>query len=209
MSKPIKQPSLTDKNLIRARKILFDVVDFFDSEGIDYWLEGGTLLGIVRDKELLPWDHDIDLSISANDAELLSKKKYKLLIKGYRVTERKIYQDTGALKKGQYRIFKVKRLIPSLLKEVFPVAHKYMVVTDIFVKASDNQYTYWQAMEKIMRVDCKYYSSYEIVKYLGKELKVPKDYKAYLTEKYGDWSTPIKNWSCGNDEKTVIGDAYK
>jgi len=108
MSKLIKQPNLTDKNLIRARKILFDVVDFLDAEGINYWLEGGTLLGIVRDKELLLWDHDIDLSISTNDAKRFSQKKFKLYKMGYRVTERKIYQDIGALKKGRYRIFKVK-----------------------------------------------------------------------------------------------------
>jgi len=209
MSKPIKQPNLTDKNLIRARKVLFDVVDFLDAEGINYWLEGGTLLGIVRDKELLPWDHDIDLSISANDAERFSQKKYKLYKKGYRVKQRKVQNDVGVFKKGQYRIFKVKKIIPSLLKEIFPIAHKYMVVADIFVKTNDSQYTYWQAMEKIMRVDNKYYSSYETVEYIGKNLKVPFEHKAYLTEKYGDWSTPVKNWSCGNDEKTVIGDAYK
>lgn len=64
-------------------------------------------------------------------------------------------------------------------------------------------------MEKVMRVDCKYYSSYETVEYMGRKLKVPFDHKAYLTEKYGDWSTPIKNWSCGTDEKTIIEDAYK
>jgi lipopolysaccharide cholinephosphotransferase len=209
MSKPIKQPILTDKNLIRARKVLFDVVDFFESEGIDYWLEGGTLLGIVRDHDLLPWDHDIDLSIPAKDAEKFAQNIKKLNRKGYRVTQRRMHKDIGAFKDGEHRIFKVKRFIPSILKIIFSVAHKHMVVADIFVKASDDQYTYWQAMEKIMRVDKKYYSSFETVEYLGRNLRVPSEHRAYLTEKYGDWSTPIKNWSCGADEKTVIGDAYK
>lgn len=208
MSKPVKQPSLTDKNLIRARKVLFDVVDFLESENIDYWLEGGTLLGIVRDGDLLPWDHDIDLSILAKDAERFALKIRKLNKKGYRVTQRRMHKDVGALKTGEHRIFKVKRFIPSILKIAFSIAHKHMVVADIFIKASDDHYTYWQAMEKIMRVDCRYYKSFEQVEYLGRQFRVPFDYKGYLTEKYGDWSTPIKNWNCGTDENTIIEDAY-
>ena len=205
----MNQPSLTDKNLLRARKVLFDVVDFLDSEGIEYWLEGGTLLGIVRDNDLLPWDHDIDLSISVDDAIKFNQNIKKLNKKGYRVTQRKVHKDIAAFKKGQYRIFKVKKFLPSILKILFSIAHKHMIVADIFVKASDDKYTFWQAMEKIMRVDKKYYSSYETVEYLGRKLKVPYDYKGYLTEKYGDWSVPIKNWSCGADEKTIVGDAYE
>ena len=204
----VNHPQLTDKNLIRARKVMFDVINFLENENIGYYLEGGTLLGIVRDGDLLPWDHDIDLSISVTDAEKFAKNKKKLFRKGYRVTQRKVHKDIGGFKDGQYRIFKVKRFLPSILKGVFPVFHKFMIVADIFVKADDDKYSYWQAMEKIMRVDKKYYSSFETVEYMGKALRVPLNYKDYLTEKYGDWSTPIKDWSCGNDEKTVIGDAY-
>jgi len=69
-----------------------------------------------------------------------------------------------------------------------------MVVTDIFVKSSDNQYTYWQAMEKIMRYDCKYYSSYETIEYIGKKLKLPFEHKAYLAERHGNRAIPIKSW---------------
>jgi lipopolysaccharide cholinephosphotransferase len=83
-----------------------------------------------------------------------------------------------------------------------------MIVADIFVKFDDNNYTYWQAMEKIMRVNKIFYSSFETVEYKGRSFKVPFKYKEYLTEKYGDWSTPIEKWSCGEDENTVICDAY-
>jgi len=43
-------PNLTKRNLKRANKTLFILIDFFEREGIEYFLEGGTLLGIVRDK---------------------------------------------------------------------------------------------------------------------------------------------------------------
>jgi len=202
-------PTLTDKNLIKARKVLFDVIGFLEKEEIDYHLEGGTLLGIVRDKELLPWDHDVDLSISADDAERFARKRWKIFLKGYRVTTRKMNEDAGALKKGQYRIFKVKQFLPSIVKWAFPVAKKFMVVADIFVKASDESYTYWQAMDKIMRVDKRYYTHYEIIEYNGLKLRAPSEYRNYLTDKFGDWKTPVKDWHCGKDERTIIADAIK
>lgn len=200
-------PNLTEKNLIKARKVLFDVVDFLEKENIDYHLEGGTLLGLVRDKELLPWDHDVDLSISVDDSNRFAEKRWKLFLKGYRVTTRRMQRDIGALKKGQYRIFKVKQFLPSILKWAFPIAKKFMVVADILVKSTDKQFTYWQAMNKIMRVDNKYYSHYEIIEYNGLKLKVPFEYKNYLTDKFGDWKIPVKKWRCGEDEKTIVADA--
>lgn len=203
------RPSLINNNLAKAKKVLVDVVNFLENEGIDYHLEGGTLLGLVRDKELMPWDHDVDLSIPVNDSEKFAKTRWKLLLKGYRVSMRKIHQDIGALKKGQYRIFKVKQLLPSIIKWAFPIVKKFMVVADIFVKSSDEQFTYWQAMDKIMRVDKRYYSHYEIIEYNGMKLRVPFDYENYLTDKFGNWEIPVKDWNCGKDEKTVIGDAFK
>jgi phosphorylcholine metabolism protein LicD len=199
-------PNLTDKNLIRARKVLFDIVTFLENEKIDYHLEGGTLLGLVRDKEMLPWDHDVDLSISADDSERFVKKRWKLYLMGYRVSIRRIYQDFGVLKKGQYRVFKIRRIIPSILKNFFKGAKRYTVDADIFVKSNDEQSTYWEAGYKIMRVDKKYYSNHEAIEYKGYKLRVPFEYENYLTDKYGDWKTPVQDWRCGENEKTIISD---
>jgi len=202
-------PKLTDKNLLKARKVLFDVVDLLENEKIDYHLEGGTLLGLVRDKELLPWDHDVDLSISIVDSERFARKSWRFYLKGYKVSKHKFNKDIGAFKIGQYRIFKIKPIFLSLIINIFPYLKKFMVVADIFVKANDDKFTYWQAMDKIMRVDKKYYSGSETIEYLGIKFKAPSDYKDYLSEKYGDWKIPVKDWDCGRDEKTIVGDALK
>ena len=69
---------LTQKNLIRARRILVDVVELLEKHNIDYHLEGGTLLGIVRDKDFLPWDHDVDISISKDNVESFLRLRRKL-----------------------------------------------------------------------------------------------------------------------------------
>lgn len=40
-----------------------DTVRILEEANIDYWLCHGTLLGLVRENRLLPWDHDIDIGL--------------------------------------------------------------------------------------------------------------------------------------------------
>lgn len=46
-----------------ASTVLLDACEFLEQIGVPYFLIGGTLLGILRDGELLPHDKDIDLGI--------------------------------------------------------------------------------------------------------------------------------------------------
>ena len=38
-------------------------VNIFNKFKINYWVCQGTLLGIIRDESLIPWDPDIDFAI--------------------------------------------------------------------------------------------------------------------------------------------------
>ena len=49
-----------------------EIIKILNDHKIKYWICQGTLLGIVRDKELIPWDHDIDIAVWA---ETISKKR--------------------------------------------------------------------------------------------------------------------------------------
>jgi len=42
---------------------LFRVVDILNIHKISYWVTDGTLLGIVREDRILPWDSDIDIAV--------------------------------------------------------------------------------------------------------------------------------------------------
>ena len=37
-----------------------ETINILKENSVAYWLCQGTLLGVIRDKKLIPWDHDID-----------------------------------------------------------------------------------------------------------------------------------------------------
>ena len=92
----------------------------------------------------------------------------------------------------------------SFFKMFYPPFAEKMVIVDVFVKTDDSSHTYWQSMGKILRVDKSHYQSQEKIVFRGKALSAPANYKDYLTAKYGDWSIPVKEWSCKDDEKAII-----
>jgi phosphorylcholine metabolism protein LicD len=43
--------------------VFINVCKILKSNNINYWVCHGTLLGIIRENRLLPWDHDIDFAV--------------------------------------------------------------------------------------------------------------------------------------------------
>ena len=73
-----------DKNFIEAISIL-------KNNDINYWVCQGTLLGIIRDNELIPWDHDIDLAVWKGS---ISKEKIKNIMFIENFTLKKKFLDS-------------------------------------------------------------------------------------------------------------------
>ena len=194
-----------EKNRAEALRLLFDTVQLLDEHNIVYHLEGGTLLGLIREGDLLPWDHDLDISIMAVDLALAEKVLPSLFAKGHKVSSRSFLSNRYVFKQGEKRILKVKRWVSYLKSAIFFKGPK-PIALDIFVKYSDESHTYWEANKKVMKVPKSHYLSYETVTFLNYPFKVPNDPKGYLTLKYGDWEVPVKEWNCSQDEGTVIGD---
>lgn len=174
---------------------LLDVTDILDEEGIVYHLEGGTLLGIVREQRLLPWDHDTDISILREDLPAVERALKKVRKKGWRISLKTYEEAVDHAEIGDTRMVRIKD------RKLHFIAGDN--VLDFFIKTRKDGFVYWQALGNIMRVDAKYYDGFETVSWRGRELKVPVDYKGYLTEKYGDWSVPVREWNC-DLEKTIV-----
>lgn len=43
-----------------------ETIDLLNAHDVPYWVCHGTLLGLIRDGKLIPWDHDIDIALWAN-----------------------------------------------------------------------------------------------------------------------------------------------
>lgn len=57
----------TDGRLRQAQLKMLDMLQHIDAicqrHQLDYWLEGGTLLGAIRHQGFIPWDDDLDISM--------------------------------------------------------------------------------------------------------------------------------------------------
>lgn len=56
-----------DGRLRQAQLKMLGMLEIIDSicsrHGLDYWLDGGTLLGAIRHQGFIPWDDDLDISM--------------------------------------------------------------------------------------------------------------------------------------------------
>ena len=68
----------TDKTLIKnLYKLMFNVHNLFVEYNVPYYVTGGTLLGAVRHKGIIPWDNDLDIEILEKDLYKLRTKKFR------------------------------------------------------------------------------------------------------------------------------------
>ncbi len=188
--------TLEGKNLVQAENLLSDVITIFESCNITYWLEGGTLLGLRREGRLLPWDDDLDISIHESEFNKLSLLQNTLKKKGYRVRTRVFEKDLDVFKKGDLRMIKIRT------KRFFGIL-KGNVCLDVFIKYTKNEKTYWEIANKVKNVPSKYYDTFKTLDFKGKSYAIPELTDEYLTYRYGDWQTPVKDWDTAKDDRAL------
>ena len=190
---------LEGKNIEIALKLLHTVTTELEKCKVDYWLEGGTLLGVIRENRLLPWDNDMDISMYISDRWKLLKIVIKLIFNGYRISTRFYNKDIGPFKKRELRMIKV-RNYEKFLK-------KGEVMLDIFLKKKiDNDY-FWTVGIKspvLKSAPAEFYDELTKVKFDKKDYLIPRDYEGYLTYRYGDWKVTVKQWDFKKDDNAIV-----
>jgi len=189
---------LTGKNLKSSMKMLQKVTSIMEKNGIPYWLEGGTLLGIVREKRLLPWDNDMDISLVKDNEKKLLSVLFKIFLCGYIVRVKKYKFDVEPFKKGEVRIVKIRNRKFLFIKGD--------TTLDIFFKRKKDDEYFWTVGVKkpvLKSVPKIFYEELAAVDFNEKSYSVPKDYDGYLTYRYGDWKTPIKKWNFKKDDRAI------
>jgi len=186
---------LKGKDLKIAGKMLEDTVTILERNNIPYWLDAGTLLGIVRDNDLIPWDDDIDISVSSIYIDRVIALKKQFLPK-YRLVTRPL--NSGVIP-GKYRSCKVKRTFGKL-SFLFKKEELHL---DIFFKYKINDYYCWIDSNITKRVDARFHDSLDTLFWNGKTYSIPSDVDGYLTQRYGDWRTPVKNYDASIHDRAI------
>lgn len=96
---------LTDYKYLKQNKILMKKFhDLCDENDLTYWIIGGTMLGAIRDKGIIPWDDDLDVSMPEVDVNELFDIKQKLTDQKLGIAEwfggYKVYDLNGSEIKG-------------------------------------------------------------------------------------------------------------
>jgi lipopolysaccharide cholinephosphotransferase len=184
---------LTGRYAEIAEKMLRDVAEILEEAKIPYVLEAGTLLGIVREDRLLPWDTDMDITITRDYAAKLFSLRKKIWSLGYRSRIRTFKEDTGPP-----RILKIQTRRFFFFKGVH--------LMDIFIKDLIDDKYFWviSGNKQVLKAAPRhFYEKFTEYTFRGKQYSVPEDYTGYLAYHYGDWKTPVKEWNYLTDDKCV------
>ena len=193
-------------------------INIFNKFKINYWVCQGTLLGIIRDESLIPWDPDIDFAILQKnfDEELIEKlmkkngfiKKKKFFKndnlftfkkKGGRDVDINIYDLNKKNKFVQTIWFVPKNLIMRLI-EVLSYSKSYKGRFRLIVNLLSFSESYFKFIKKslvnkkIFYKKAGYAHPYKFISklkkknFFGQNIIVPFFYLDYLEYMYG------KNW---------------
>jgi phosphorylcholine metabolism protein LicD len=184
----------------KARACLKEITGLLERYGVRYCLDGGTLLGIVREGRLLPWDSDMDLFVPSTEIPKLRKCILPLWLRGYKLRLTRVTEDYGPMPKDGLRILKArtrKRLVS-----------RGDVLLDIFVKYADDEKYYWSVIGKgktiYKSVPRHFYDNLATIDFDGKSYPIPEDIDGYLTCRYGDWKVPVEEWDYTKDDNAVM-----
>ncbi len=153
----------TEKELQRQGRLLAAVRDVVKKCGITPLVTGGTLLGIIREKDFIAWDWDAELFVKydeVKDKDIATELKKQGLKVAKINTHEKAWKINVGFDKG------------------------YVVEIRAWYKDKDLY------RRKGYNVPCKFIKETREVTLRGETYTAPKDCEGFLTHVYGDWQTP-------------------
>eukprot|EP00998_Keelungia_sp_KM082_P006210 NODE_2472_length_1057_cov_53.454839_g2454_i0.p2 GENE.NODE_2472_length_1057_cov_53.454839_g2454_i0~~NODE_2472_length_1057_cov_53.454839_g2454_i0.p2 ORF type:complete len:303 (+),score=108.02 NODE_2472_length_1057_cov_53.454839_g2454_i0:62-910(+) len=199
----------TVKSDAKIQKMLLDLMAALDAFEYKYWLVWGSLLGVVRDKGIIPGDHDADLGMmKAHFDYLIADKKLAARLKkeGYVLTQSKqnvmkLYQTSELDDNGEtdyasaycdkctnIDIFPFEEQDGCLMRDCFypdwkqPCQSRYCVESSIPTSYHTKTVQLW-------------------VKKFNRYVPIPNNPKAWLQYYYRDWWVPHKDGTKGSKSR--------
>ncbi|MCF2948125.1 LicD family protein [Paraglaciecola aquimarina] len=176
-------PFSNQKSLNLAREIVTGLSSLAIQRSVSLSVDFGTLLGIVRDNDIIPWDDDIDFS-----APLSSQHEVELLCSDF------IKRHSSVLAWSLEKLSNKNGLVAGLLIKFSDKSGSYSEFTTsiCFREFKDGNALHMPSLGMWFAPQ-KHFEQLDIIEWQGQKIQVPNDYKDYLSFQYGDWNTPKKN----------------
>ena len=174
--------NLPDIFINELYQLLKGVSDTCHRNDIKYWIDGGTLLGCVREKNQIPYDCDVDLGMFQKDYDELKKyysyfeKKYDFYIREEIPGFLKIFSKKCKMVQGEIR------MSPCIDILVYENFNGIIAIKD---KATRHMYSKYRFLENNLLPLQRTYI-YKDLKLYGALNPYP-----YLDRCYGEWKKRI------------------
>lgn len=173
------RPFEDKKTMELARRTLLFIIDLFEANDITYFIDHGTLLGIVRDGDIIPWDDDIDFSVYSDDLD-------KLIVCLRESISR--FPMNEELKWEANISYKRNGLLDSI--EIIFNHNNDVGIKYFSISITPNYFEDGFAYQSVSYAPERFFKSVQHINYMGRMVSVPYDYEEYLEFHYGDWKKP-------------------
>lgn len=169
-----------------ARQIIEEFSQSAKNFGFNLYLDFGTLLGIVRDGDIIDWDDDIDFSVNHHELDVLNEWiqiEVKKIILPVKLAITLVEKQEGGITSYLFTF--------ESDPDVFDAFKPFMISISLRKNVDDNAIHLpssglWYAPKK-------HFESYEAKLWRNVSLTLPFESKEYLSFLYGDWEVPKKN----------------
>jgi len=198
-----------------------------EQQGIMFWIDSGTLLGIIREGALLDNDNDLDLGVWADDEDKLlsvanyfKEKGYNIFIRSYlgeKFKFRFVPNKNNMKLEIDINLFRRKSSY-AWCPQVFRIDNPYNYGSILYYLSGLPRYFIQKCYKNKSQAEVttwpwhltyRVYSwwvpahFYDNIIKIDEGFPVPKNYQEYLTFRYGDWRIPNKNWSFFTDDRAI------
>lgn len=161
------------QNLRETARYLFNILN---RDGVQYWLEGGSLLGAARYGDIIPWDYDVDIGIYQHEIKKCSylveaEKQSKA---GKKYVDEEGYTWEKATEGEFFRIQYSER--NHLHVDIFPFYERDGIMT---------KRTWFESHKQDREFPDHYLKPLEIIDFIGVKASAPNHVREFLEFKFG------------------------
>lgn len=184
-------PFQHDNTLALARRVITTLCGAAYERALPLHIDYGTLLGIMRDGDLIAWDDDIDLACEARFAPLLEKLLVEQVQKIDDAIDWSVRRDSDCNDCALHFYISFKPKVAGAYQPFSVSIAIKGIVGDKAIKLSSfgawhNPACHLDGLDKI--------------NWQGTNIYVPNDPDGYLRFTYGNWRSPKKDLSVGDGE---------